>query len=158
MFKSLKIFSQIFIITVAIFLTGFSAFILIALGDAFEYNSKLDSNLKDEVTNTVMRIAASDLETIGNLTISHAYWTDFLAHTEARDVAWIRENATEYLFLDKSYGVDNLYLVNDKNGFTEHYGNLPQTLYLQMAEAASVDELLQGYVSFLASYDGALDF
>lgn len=156
MLKSLKLHTQlILMLFVTLTIAMFSIF-EISNSNLKNFNVRLTEDFNKEVNHAIETLLLNNNERLGNLATSHAYWTDLLKKTENGDTEWIQVNATKYLLDDPTYKVDNLYLKNTLNGYEEHYGALPISLYETLFKLGESAQLANEYMGFLVHYNGQL--
>lgn len=150
-FENLRLHSQLIIIVISIWIV-----LLIVIMSASNYfvghlNKKMQDDLYIEVKQNMSNIVLSSSHRLGNLATSHSYWTDLLLATHRKDSQWIDKNATKYLLDDPSYKIDSLYLFNSTNGYKEHIGIIPESIYLSLRTQVTPDQLTNSATSFLVN-------
>lgn len=156
MFRSLRFFHQVLAIVLLSFFAATALTFTVAQNYVLEYNRSLSASLQQEVLQAAERFIRSEQGRLGALTQSHAYWTDLVNHSDAKDALWIQENATEYLTADDSFKVDEIYLKNFRSDYTEQYGQLPATVYQNLTDRIDLQAATQAYSSYLVTYRSQL--
>lgn len=129
-FKKFKLYQQLIFLILLSVLTTVSVITFTTQFFVKDYSLQLEKSLESEILNnyvTSQLLAASTR--LEGLTIAHAYWTELVDATQNNDVAWIKQNATDYLITDPLYGVDQLCLSNTDTKYTEYSGDLSPEIY-----------------------------
>lgn len=156
MLKSLKLHTQLILVLFVTLSIALISIFEISNNNLRNFNERLSEDFENEVHHAIETLLLNNNERLGNLVISHAYWTDFLEKTESGDREWIQSNATKYLLDDPTYKVDNLYLINTLNGYEERYGTLPVSVYEALFKQSVLPQLAKEYSGFLVNYNGQL--
>lgn len=120
-----------------------------------QFTKDLNKETVDGIYKDAQTFLLSESQRIGNLSISHAYWTDLLEAAHRFDRTWIEENASLYLAEENTYNIDFYYLKSD-SGYLDIYGYLPYKLIEEIAEGISDENLLSGPTPYLVQYNNEL--
>ncbi|TFG90112.1 MAG: HD domain-containing protein [Candidatus Atribacteria bacterium] len=156
MFKTLKFFHQVLAIILILYITAVACAFVVVHNYVHEYNQTLTVSLKKEMQDTAERFIHSEQSRLGALTQSHASWTDLVKHSNDKDTPWIRENATEYLTKDSNFKVEEIYMKNYLNGYTEQFGELPPSVYQLLTMQIDNKAITKKYSSYLVTYKSHL--
>ncbi len=153
MFKSMKLFHQVLAIVLITYIAASSLSFYFTQAYLHEYYQTLEDSLKQEVQSATERHLYSEQERLGTLTQAHAYWTDLISRSNAKDTIWIHENATAYLQENSTYRVGDVYLKNYLNSYTDQIGELPRSVYLKIESQVNIEDLTDRYSSYLVTYN-----
>lgn len=110
------------VITLFILIVSSIIISLIILFDINKTKSIIEVNyklIKTNIINEVIRATKDDLQTE---LYENASWDQLYYALESKDIAWMKANATEYVFNDKKDKYDILYIQNKNNSYYEYYG------------------------------------
>lgn len=148
-FKSLKLHSQLIVIVSSIWVILLISIFATSKLFVANLNEQLQQDFYNEVTRSLATTVLSSSSRLGNLAISHSYWTELVEATNQKDTDWTQVNATKYLLDDSNYKIDELYLLNEKNGYKEVYGDLPESIILAIRSQLTPEELRESATSYL---------
>ncbi len=148
-FKNLKLHTQLIVIVSSIWVILLISIFATSKLFVANLNNELQQDFYNEVNLTLASTVLSSSNRLGNLAMSHSYWTELVDATIQNDNNWTQLNATKYLLEDSSYRIDELYLFNEKNGYKEIYGDLPESIILALRSQLTSDELSKTASSFL---------
>lgn len=110
------------IITLFILIVSSITISLVILFNINKTKSVIEINYKLNKTNMIDEVIRTMKEDLQTELYEYASWDQLYYALESKDIAWMKANATDYVYNDKNDKYDILYIQDKNNSYYEYYG------------------------------------